>query len=379
MTTSKLNCDGLSDWKHLGDKLSDHEKSGNHLKHFVQWNKTIDEDAQKELNDLKKYWRNVLERLFAITHYLASRNLSFRGTREKLFQPNNGNFLGLVELLAQFDVVMAEHVRRTTEGNQTDHYLGKNMQNEFIQMLADHVKKEIIQQVKDARYYAVILDCTQDVSRVEQMSLVVRFVGSKGEAEEHFLDFMPVHETTGESLAGTLLQKVEDLRLSLSNSRGQGYDNGSNMRGKNCGVQARILQQNPRAFFVPCGCHSWNLVLGDAAASSNKTVLFFGTLQRIYTLLSASPRRWKLLTDAVGSVGLTVKALSETRWECRIESVKAIRWQLPDIVDVLQQVSTTPGDPMAQSDASSLCTILQSFEFICQLSCGTTFYSKSTS
>ncbi|XP_063594578.1 zinc finger MYM-type protein 5-like [Penaeus indicus] len=94
MTTSKLNRDGLPDWKHLGDKLSDHEKSGNHLKHFVQWkehklrlsvSKTIDEDAQKELNDLKKYWRNVLERLFAITHYLASRNLSFRGTREKLF------------------------------------------------------------------------------------------------------------------------------------------------------------------------------------------------------------------------------------------------------------------------------------------------------
>ncbi|XP_037798473.1 zinc finger MYM-type protein 1-like [Penaeus monodon] len=238
------------------------------------------------------------------------------------------------------------------------------MQNEFIQMLADHVEKGIIQQVKDARYYAVILDCTQDFSRVEQMSLVVRFVGSKGEAEEHFLDFMPVHETTGESLAGTLLQKVEDLGLSLSNCRGQGYDNSSNIQGKNCGVQARLLQQNPRAFFVPCGCHSWNLVLGDAAAASNKAVLFFGTLQRIYTLLSASPRRWKLLTDAVGFVGLTVKALSETRWECWIESVKAIRWQLPDIVDVLQQVSTTPGDPMAQSDASSLCTFLQSFEFI---------------
>ncbi|XP_037786387.1 uncharacterized protein LOC119582230 [Penaeus monodon] len=274
MTTSKLNRDGLSDWKHLGDKLSDHEKSVNHLKHFVQWkelklrlsvSKTIDEDAQKELNDLKKnYWRNVLERLFAITHYLASRNLSFRGTREKLFQPNNGNFLGLVELLAQFDVLMAEHMRRTTEGNQTDHYLGKNMQNEFIQKLADHVKKRFIQRVKDARYYAVLLDCTQDV-------VVWR----------------------------TLLQKVEDLGLSLSNCRGQ-----------------------------------------------------------------ASPRRWKLLTDAVGSVGLTVKALSETHWECQIESVKAIRWQLPDIVDVLQQFSTTPGDPMAQSDASSLCTILQSFEFI---------------
>jgi len=42
---------------------------------------------------------------------------------------------------------------------------------------------------------------------------------------------------------------------------GQGYDNGSNMKGKYQGVQKRFLDINPKAFYTPCGCHSLNLVL----------------------------------------------------------------------------------------------------------------------
>jgi hypothetical protein len=38
---------------------------------------------------------------------------------------------------------------------------------------------------------------------------------------------------------------LEDSKLDFKNCRGKGYDNGSNMRGKNKGVQARIHQENP--------------------------------------------------------------------------------------------------------------------------------------
>ena len=64
--------------------------------------------------------------------------------------------------------------------------------------------------------------------------------------------------------------------------RGQGYDNGSNMKGKNVGVHKRILDLNPRAFFISCGSHSLNLVVNDAALSSIVAVNFFSIVQEIY-------------------------------------------------------------------------------------------------
>jgi len=58
---------------------------------------------------------------------------------------------------------------------------------------------------------------------------------------------------------------LSDLEINIKDMRGQSYDNGSNMRGKHKGVQKRILDINPRAFYVLCNSHSLNLVVNDAA------------------------------------------------------------------------------------------------------------------
>ena len=76
---------------------------------------------------------------------------------------------------------------------------------------------------------------------------------------------------------------------------------------------------------MPCACHSLNLTLCDMANSSRKAEMFFGIVQRIYVLFSGSTKRWKVLFDHVPD--LTVKSVCNTRWESRIKSVRAIRYQ----------------------------------------------------
>jgi hypothetical protein len=57
------------------------------------------------------------------------------------------------------------------------------------------------------------------------------------------------------------------LDLNIADMRGQGYDSGSNMKGKHQGVQTCMLEFNPRALYMPCACHSLNLTLCDMGKS----------------------------------------------------------------------------------------------------------------
>lgn len=125
------------------------------LEKRVKTHSTIDNTYQEMQMLKKRQWNEVMKRLISIVCHLAERNLAFRGHNSNLHETNNGNFLGVVELLAEFDPVMSEHVRRAETKEIADHYLGK-----------------MIQRVKQSHYYSVIMDCTP----VEQLSVTLRFV-----------------------------------------------------------------------------------------------------------------------------------------------------------------------------------------------------------
>uniref|UniRef100_H2ZZP5 Uncharacterized protein n=1 Tax=Latimeria chalumnae TaxID=7897 RepID=H2ZZP5_LATCH len=200
------------DWKNLSIVLNKHENSPAHLESFQKW-----------------HWQNVLERLIALIRVLGTQNIALRGTSDKLFEPNNGNFLKFVELMGMFDSVIKEHIRRITSHEIHNHYLGKNIQNEIIQLLATHIKETVLSALKKAKYYSVSLDCTPDISNIEQMTLIVRFVSVTGpfgnaagsvNIREHFLEFLELKNSSGAGMTELLLQKLGELGLDVARRSG---------------------------------------------------------------------------------------------------------------------------------------------------------------
>uniref|UniRef100_A0A3B1K7X7 TTF-type domain-containing protein n=1 Tax=Astyanax mexicanus TaxID=7994 RepID=A0A3B1K7X7_ASTMX len=336
MKKSKIHRANMQNWRELAERL-----------------KTV------------QHRKAVLRRILAIVCHLAERNQALRGHSEKLFEPHNGNFLGQIELMAQ---LMSEHLRRIDKKEIKDHYLSKTIQNELISLVGQKTKDAIVQKVKDAKYFSVIMDCTPDTSHNEQMSLVLRIVNcescSGASISEHFVGFFSVQDTSGRGLCNTLTEELKHMKLNIADCRGQSYNNGSNMMGHKQGVQKRVLEINQKALCVPCSSHSLNLVVADAAKSSVLSVTFFGILQWLYNLFSSSVHRWSILQR---HVKLTVKNLSTTRWECRIESVKALRHQYPEMIEalsVLTEHAAEKKDGETLYSAQNLCKELMSWQFI---------------
>lgn len=119
---------GFSDWRNVVRALKRHENSSKHIQ-----NDLIYRQRRKESNNIDKtfvsnvendmrYWRSILQRIIAVIKFLGSRGLAFRGSDQIIGSKHNGNFLGIIELISEFDPLLSSHLSRY--GNQ-----GKGEQN----------------------------------------------------------------------------------------------------------------------------------------------------------------------------------------------------------------------------------------------------------
>lgn len=152
-------------------------------------------------------------------------------------------------------------------------------------------------EIKECKYNSIILDCTPAVSHCEQMSAVVRIVtlGKTPPIKEHFSGFLIAPESTGLGLSNLIHNRPEKGCSILQACRGQSYVNGDNMKGKNKGVQARLLVKYPRASYVPCSAHTLNLTVSDASKASTDTSCFLGNVEYTYVVAAIS------LAEEIGS------------------------------------------------------------------------------
>ena len=119
----------------------------------------------------RDYWCSVLERVAETIRHLAVRGLAFRGTNEIIGSVDNGNFLGTYEL-------------------------------------------------KASKYFSVSVDSTPDISHVDQLTCILRYVLPSGPVER-FVAFLDMQGHTGKVLAGGLLGFLTRHEVNIADCRGQ--------------------------------------------------------------------------------------------------------------------------------------------------------------
>lgn len=118
--------------------------------------------------------------------------------------------------------------------------------------MSQNVLNQIIDNVKNADVYSVIMDETQDLKKHEQVSIVLRYCDKQLNVFESFIGFYRTDKMDGESLSNLLKHTLLTLGLKIENIRGQCYDGAASMRGSYAGVTKRIKDENKLALYVHC-------------------------------------------------------------------------------------------------------------------------------
>lgn len=111
---------GFTDFHNANRSFAQHEKSQQHLRNELDYktrakksqSTTIDSNILNQNRSEAEYWRKILTRIVAVIKFIGSRGLAFRGADQNFGSIYNGNFLGTLELLSQFDTLIASHIAR---------------------------------------------------------------------------------------------------------------------------------------------------------------------------------------------------------------------------------------------------------------------------
>ena len=249
--------------------------------------------------------------------------MPFRGHRENDTELQQGNFLSIVQLLAKYDQLLAELIRKP---GGTVKYLHHRNHDELIQILSQDVVANIVSTISSCAFFSVITDTTSDVSKTDQMSQVFRYVTLQRDENgvptkicinESFLGFHDVADQSSENLAAEIVGCMESHGLDLSRLRGQGYDGNANMSGVYSGVQARLKQIQPLAVYIHCMAHNLNLALNDSCSGMSQVANFYDMLEKLYNFFR-SVRRWAMLDQTAIKMQpiskVTLKRVLTTRW-----------------------------------------------------------------
>ena len=307
---------GMRDWKHVHQRIVEHEKSKIHRDSADAYFLNVQKADVKSLltgnqmslrTEQVKQKRQVMERIVEVIKVIGKCGLSYRGDKEEAgyslenLAINHGNVLELILLLSKYDVCLQQHVNSCIENSKKQHETGakgrgslitllsKDTLNKVVDVISQLIKATIAEEVKQAGMFSVQIDTTQDISSKEQCSIILRYVTDV--IHERLIAVVDCETTTGQHFAELLKKVLLSLDIDIGTCVGNSTDGAANMQGQYRGFSTLLSEQSPNQIHVWCYAHLLNLVLADTTGSVVESASLFSLLNDIAVFLRESYKR----------------------------------------------------------------------------------------
>lgn len=363
----------INDWQGLTAKISLHENSKVHINACVNYSQRKNlHDIESQMSILMDRWQEILKRILDVIVTLARCNVALRGHRENytVIDSQSGNFLNIIDLLSRYDPLLSSHLENK---NSKIKYLSPKIQNELISTAEKHVINQITDEIAKAAFFSIIVDTTQDISKTDQLSFIIRYVSANFDKnvciKESFLGFVAVKKHSAADLQNEVIEFLSKHNIPIHKCRGQGYDGAAVMSGEYSGLQSRIKKMSPNAEFVHCSSHNLNLVLQDSVKTIPELSKFYMQVNHVYVFFSESLPRWDDLNDDIAQnsnciVKKTLKRMCPTRWSSQNDSVNALKYNFSSVMNCLSKIILISKKKHEIEEAANIQKNMNSFEFV---------------
>ncbi|XP_025405010.1 uncharacterized protein LOC112679433 [Sipha flava] len=322
-------CSGFNDWKHISQRIKEHEISKHHnslVKAYIREKreKTVQhllcgEQLQKRKIEVNER-RCVLLQIIEVIKLIGKQGLPFRGDKSEAAYKlddsslNHGNFLEIILLLSKSDNILKSHIEKSIKLSKEHHDRAQNINMKalktttkigrgnlvtflsattvttIIKLIGKEIKNMISREVKKANIFSVMMDTTMDLSSYDQCSIVLRYV-PHNEVCERLIGLKHVTSTSGNSLFETLKDTLAELDLPLNNCVANAFDGAANMSGHYNGVTAKLSEVITNHVHTWCYAHVLNLVLSDTTQCLTPCMSFFNLVQEAFVFFKESYKR----------------------------------------------------------------------------------------
>ncbi|XP_070660515.1 uncharacterized protein [Malus domestica] len=381
--------EGFSNWKkkerlltHIGGVNSAHNQAWSNFEALRSQKQHIQSFFSKTHDEARIQYRARLNASIDCCRFLLRQGLAFRGNDESEHSSNHGNFLELLQFLADHN----EDVKAVTLKNAPENHklTSPDIQKDIVNACATETIKTIIKDIGTS-LFSILIDESRDVSTKEQMAIVLRYVDKNGHVVERFIGIEHVTSTAARSLKETIDEVFSRHKLSMSRLRGQGYDGASNMQGEFNGLKALIMKDSGCAYYIHCFAHQLQLALVAVAKKNIQIESLFSIVTILVNVVGASSKRCDLLREnqsiavikALNSGEFTsgkgknqettLKRAGETRWGSHFGTLVSIMTMFSSILDVLEVIADDGVSSQQRCEANNLLDSMQSFDFVFNL------------
>lgn len=120
-----------------------------------------------------------------------------------------------LELISHYNPQLSKHIENVQSGKYVTSYFSPLIQNELINRMGNKVPAEILKNVRSAKYFSIMFNCTPDTAHLDQMSAIIRYVTFKDGKCSVWRKFCRLHYKSPEKWKRVIARNiaVKDLAM----------------------------------------------------------------------------------------------------------------------------------------------------------------------